>query len=199
LASERARILRWVAPISVLILLAITHQVWLRALGGFLVTAQQPFQADIIIVLAGDERGNRILTAARLVKEGYAGRILVSGPKCCYGLHESDVAIAFAVRHGFPAEWFVGFPIRGNSTVEEAREIVPELDRRHVGRFIIVTSDYHTRRAASVYGRLVPRQRFRVVSAPDWAFRPEDWWRSRDGRKQWFLEWMKTLANWAGL
>jgi uncharacterized SAM-binding protein YcdF (DUF218 family) len=186
-------------PATVLILVVLTHQLWLRAVGGFLVSSQPPFQASIIVELGGDDRGNRILTAARLVAEGYAPRVLVSGPVCCYGHRESELAIAFAARHGFPAAWFVSFPVQGNSTVEEASEIVAELNRLGVGRFIIVTSNYHTRRAGSVYARLVPRDRFRVVAAPDWAFRPEDWWRSREGRKQCFLEWSKTLANWAGL
>jgi len=172
--------------------------VWLRALGGFLVSAEAPVRADMIVELGGDDHGNRILTAARLVQEGYAPKVLVSGP-AYYGRHESDLAIEFAIAHGYPAEWFLPFPIRGTSTVEEAREIVPELDRLRVGRFIIVTSNYHTRRAANVYARLVPRDRFRVVAAPDWIFRPEDWWRSREGRKQCFWEWSKTLANWGGL
>ncbi len=152
----------------------------------------------MIVELGGDDHGNRILTAARLVKEGYAPKVLVSGP-AYFDRHESDLAIEFATRHGYPADWFISFPIRGTSTREEAREIVPELDRLHVGRFIIVTSNYHTRRAANVYSRLVPRERFRVVAAPDWIFRPEDWWRSREGQKQCFWEWSKTLANWAGL
>jgi uncharacterized SAM-binding protein YcdF (DUF218 family) len=185
--------------VVVLIVVVLTHQVWLRALGGFLVSSEEPFQAGMAVVLAGDDHGNRVLTAAQLVKEGYAPRVLVSGPDCCYGRRESDLAIQFATRHGYPAAWFVPFPIRGTSTAAEAREIVPELDRLRVGRFIIVTSNYHTRRAARVYARLAPRDRFRVVAAPDWAFRPEDWWRSREGRKQCFLEWSKTLANWAGL
>ena len=186
-------------PATILVLVVLTHQAWLRALGGFLVASQEPFHADMIVELAGDDHGNRMLTAARLVKEGYAPRILVSGPDCCYGRRESELAIEFAARRGAPAAWFLPFPVRGTSTVEEAREIVPELNRLRVGRFIIVTSNYHTRRAARVYARLVPRDRFRVVAAPDWAFRPEDWWRSREGRKQCFLEWSKTLANWGGL
>ena len=168
-------------------------------MGGFLVSADAPFQAGMIVELGGDDHGNRILTAARLVKEGYAPKVLVSGPTCCYGRPESDLAIGFATARGYPADWFIPFPIRGTSTLEEAREIVPELDRLRVRRFIIVTSNYHTRRAANVYARLVPRDRFRVVAAPDWIFRPEDWWRSREGRKQCFWEWSKTLANWAGL
>jgi len=198
LPPPKRRILRWAVPAAVLLLVILTHTVWLRALGGFLVSAEAPVRADMIVELGGDDHGNRILTAARLVQEGYAPKVLVSGP-AYYGRHESDLAIEFAIAHGYPAEWFLPFPIRGTSTVKEAREIVPELDRLRVGRFIIVTSNYHTRRAANVYARLVPRDRFRVVAAPDWIFRPEDWWRSREGRKQFFWEWSKTLANWAGL
>lgn len=186
-------------PAAVLLIVVLTHSLWLRALGGFLVSAQAPWRADIVVALAGDDRGNRILTAAELVKEGWAPKVLVDGPECCYGGHESDFAIAFAVRAGYPAGWFVPLPFSGTSTAEEARAVMPELDRLHVRRFIIVTSNYHTRRAARVFARLAPRDRFRVVAAPDWAFRPEDWWRSREGRKQFFWEWCKTLANWAGL
>ncbi len=168
-------------------------------MGGFLVRGEEPWKAGMIVVLAGDDHGFRILKAAALVRQGYAPRILVDGPYCCYGHVESDLAIDFAVRRGFPAEWFVSFPIKSTSTREEARDVIRELDARHVGRFLIVTSNYHTRRAASVFRRLVPADRFRMVASPDWAFRPDDWWHNRDARKQVFFEWSKTLADWVGL
>jgi uncharacterized SAM-binding protein YcdF (DUF218 family) len=199
LTPLKIRSLRWALPAAILVVLAAAHSLWLRALGNFLTSEQEPFHADIIVVLAGGDTGNRILTAAGLVKRGYAPRILVSGPACCYGHRESDLAIAFAVAHGYPADWFIGFPIDGKSTQEEAHEIVPELARRHVDRFLVVTSNYHTRRAGSIYRELTAPERFRVVAAPDPLFRPDDWWQSRDGRKTWFLEWAKTMGNWAGL
>jgi uncharacterized SAM-binding protein YcdF (DUF218 family) len=199
LAPLKIRSLRWAVPAAILLVLVAAHSLWLRALGNFLVSEQAPFHADLIVVPAGDETGNRILTAANLVERGYAPKVLVSGPACCYGHRESDLAIAFAAAHGYPEDWFIRFPIRGNSTLDEAREIVPELARRHVGRFLVVTSNYHTRRAGNIYRKLVAPARFRVVAAPDPLFRPEDWWRSRDGRKTCFLEWAKTMGNWAGL
>jgi uncharacterized SAM-binding protein YcdF (DUF218 family) len=186
-------------PAAILVVLAIAHTVWLRALGEFLVKAEAPFHADAVVALAGDDTGTRILTAAELVKQGYAPLVLVSGPPCCYGNRESEMAIAFAVAHGYPAEWFAGVPIHGNSTLEEAREIVAELARRHINRFLVVTSNYHTRRAGSIYRGLAAADRFRVVAAPDPLYRPGAWWRTRDGRKTWLLEWMKTLGNWVGL
>jgi uncharacterized SAM-binding protein YcdF (DUF218 family) len=198
LALLKSRTFRWALPASFALLAALAYPIWLRLLGSYLVRGQEPFRAGIVVVLAGDDRGNRILKAAELVKRGYAPQILVSAPYCCYGHIESDMAIPFAVSHGYPAAWFVPFPVQATSTAEEARAVISELDRRHIDRFLVVTSDYHTRRAAHIYGKLVDASRFRVVSARDWAFHPDDWWRNREGRKQAFYEWTKTIANWSG-
>jgi uncharacterized SAM-binding protein YcdF (DUF218 family) len=199
LALFRHHPLRWTIPLLAILTIALASPLWLRAAGNFLVRDETPFHGDMLVVLAGDDHGNRILKAAELARRGFAPQILVSGPYCCYGNVESDLAIAFAVRKGYPAEWFVSFPIHDTSTATEVPDIVRELERRRVGRFVVVTSNYHTRRTAEIFRRHVPADRFRVVAAPDWAFRPEDWWRSRDGRKQAFLEWTKTLATWVGL
>jgi hypothetical protein len=51
--------------------------------------------------------GNRILTAGDLVRQGLAPKALISGPSEIYGQFESDLAIPFAVRRGYPASDFV--------------------------------------------------------------------------------------------
>lgn len=190
---------RWLAGAATFAILVALTPLWVRLLGRFLVKEQAPFRADIIVALAGDQEGDRILKAASLAAAGWAPRVLVSGPPCCYGHRESGMAIDFAVRHGYPKEMFIPLPIKGRSTREEAAEVLAELDREHAKRFIIVTSTYHTRRAGSIYAGLVPRERFRVVSAPDCAFTADGWWHTREGQKQAFFEWSKTLANWAGM
>ena len=68
-----------------------------------------------------------------------------------------------------------------------------------VHKFLIVTSNYHTRRAGAIYRSLARDVEFRVVAAPDEYFRPPDWWKSREGRKTFLIEWMKTIAEWIGL
>ncbi len=171
---------------------------WLRAMGNMLVASEQPNQADIVVVLAGDDTGARILKGAALVKEGFAPRILVDGPQCCYGRHESELAIDFAVARGYPREWFIPLPMSAHSTREEARIVIPELERQKVRRFLIVTSDYHTRRAAGVFRKLAPAGSFRIVAASG-GHLGDGWWRTREGRKQVALEWTKTVAYWVGL
>jgi uncharacterized SAM-binding protein YcdF (DUF218 family) len=168
-------------------------------MGDFLVDAGPPVHADIAVVLAGDMWGHRILKAAQLVQEGFVPKVLVSGPSGNYGQYESDLAVAFAVRHGYPRDWFIPFPLEAASTDEEARIIVPELRRRGVRSLLLVTSDYHTRRAGRIYRRQAPDLKIRVVSAPDEYFRADGWWRTRQGRKQAFFEWSKTVAGWMGL
>lgn len=198
-AIPKTRLLRWLIPAGILALLAASYPVWFGLLGAFLVHDQPPFRADLIVVLAGDESGHRILKAAELVREGWAPHALVSGPFCCYGVHESEPAIAFAVRRGCPAEWFIPLPLEADSTREEAQWVRDELARRKVGRFLVVTSNYHTRRARSVYRKLYPEDRFHVVAAPDPFFAPHSWWHTRQGRKQFAIEWLKTVGGWLGM
>lgn len=199
MAPFKSRAIRWlsVALVAVgIILLASPY--WLRGMGDILVDSEQPFHADMVVVLAGDDKGGRILKGAELVKQGHAPAVLVSGPVCCYGKHESDLAIEFAVSQGYPQEWFIPLPMVANSTREEAHILVRELDRLKVRRFLLVTSDYHTRRAARVYRALVPPGSFRIIAA-DGGYLGDGWWHSREGQKQVAFEWMKTVAYWVGM
>jgi uncharacterized SAM-binding protein YcdF (DUF218 family) len=191
---------RWVLFPAVLILLAVaTHSYWLSALGGYLIHDEAPGPADIIVVLAGDFFGNRILTAADLVRRGLASKALVSGPGEIYGQYESDLAIAFAVRHGFPESYFVNFPNDAKSTVAEADAVIPELRSLHAHRIEIVTSNFHTRRAGNVYRSRARDLEFHLISAPDSYFSSGGWWKNREGRKTFLVEWEKTVAAWFGI
>jgi hypothetical protein len=57
---------RWIVPAATatLLLLIATHAIWLAALARFLVDSDPPAPADLVVVLAGDIAGNRILTGA---------------------------------------------------------------------------------------------------------------------------------------
>ena len=192
--------LRWLAGIAALVVLVlITSRLWLALLGGFLVKADGAVPADMVVVLAGDFSGNRIMTAGDLVRQKVAPLALVSGPGEIYGQHESDLAIPFATRHGFPESYFFALPNDTRSTVSEADVIIAELRRRNAHRIDIVTSNYHTRRAGSVYRSKAKDLDIHMVSAPDEYFEPDGWWKSRDGRKTFAIEWMKTVAAWLGI
>ena len=179
--------------------LAVTHNVWLRWLGEYLTYTEPPCKADMIVVLAGDWWGNRAIKAGELVRAGWAPTVLISGAGAAYGINEGDLALQFLIGKGYPPEWFFNLPSPARSTEEEAHYVVRELRRRNVHRFILVTSDFHTRRAADVYRKAASDLPFCVVAAPDPDFSPDGWWHTREGRKTAFFEWCKTLAHAFGI
>ena len=181
------------------LLLLLTHSTWMGWMGGLLVHAETPSRADVIVVLAGDPHGNRILRGAELVKQGYAPKVLVSGPGGAYDLHECDLAIPFVVRRGYPASWFIPVPHNGHSTEEEGRAIFPVLQKMHAHTVLVVTSDYHTRRALRTLRPQWPGVDIHMIAAGDEFFSPSGWWHSREGRKTFLLEWTKTFAAAVGM
>jgi len=179
--------------------IGLSHPIWLRAMGGYLVRGEEPFRADMALVLAGDGFGQRILKSADLARQGFTSRVLVSGPDGMYGYNEAELAIPFAVRHGYPLSWFTPFPHESRSTRQEAEAIAPELRRLGVRRCLLVTSNYHTRRAGRIFRAAAPEVEFRVIAAADRAYNPAAWWHTREGWKCFVLEWLKTVAGWFGI
>lgn len=180
-------------------MVAVFHARLLDALGEHLVDAEAPQKADVALVLAGDQWGHRILTAAQLVRDGYVPKVLVSGPDGIFDNHECDLAIPFAVRRGYPEAYFVHVEHAARSTVAEAQAVLPAIRRAGYKRVLIVTSNYHTRRAGSIFRRLAPDLSILMIAAPDEHFTPQGWWRNREGQKIFLNEWEKTVANWFGI
>jgi uncharacterized SAM-binding protein YcdF (DUF218 family) len=181
------------------ILLLLTYPIWLAALGGYLVHSDPPVRADMIVVLAGDFTGSRVFTAGNLVRQGFAEKALISGPFGVYGLYESDLAIALAVRNGYPASYFLPFPNNSKSTASESEVVISELRRLHVHKIDLVTSNFHTRRAARIFRGLAPDIEVHVIASPDQYFTPNGWWKEREGRKTFLMEWAKTVGSWLGM
>jgi uncharacterized SAM-binding protein YcdF (DUF218 family) len=188
-----------VCIVIVLALAVAAHSWWLAALGRMLVRDEGPAKAEIAVVLAGDYSGNRVMRAAELVKQGYVPNVLVSGPHLIYDSYECDLAIPFAVKRGYPEMWFIRAPNETRSTRAESATILADLRRRGVHRFLLVTSDFHTARAARIYRAAAPDMDIRVVAARDEFFSADGWWRNREGRKTFLVEFLKTVANALGM
>ena len=171
------------------------HSAVLTALGTYLDKSGPPQLADVALVLAGDQSGNRIVKAGELVREGYAPKAVISGPSGLYGYYECDLAIPFAVKKGFPESYFIRFPNHALSTEQEAAASAVELRELGAHKVLLVTSVYHTRRAGALFRAAIPGITFFVVAAPDVDFTPDGWWHNRQARKIFLTEWLKTGAN----
>ncbi len=189
------------AMVALVAAAAITHALWLPWFAYALIRDDGPAKADIAVVLAGDYQGERVVKAAELLREGYVPAVLVSGIYGFYGRTESDLAIAYALSRGYPADGLISFPVRAHSTSEEVSLILPELRRRGIRSFLLVTSTYHTARSARDFLRIDKGSgiAMRVVAAPTRSFQPDYWWRDRESSKMLLLEWTKTIADFFGI
>jgi uncharacterized SAM-binding protein YcdF (DUF218 family) len=178
-------------------LLSLTHRVWLAWLGHYLVKITPASPADIVVVLSGDGSGNRLLKAVELVDQGLASNILVTGPRGPYGTRESDLAIDFARQQGLDPKILEPFVVDVTSTLAETLAIDEELRSRDVDKALVVTSEYHSRRAHFILSKYGAKNiSYIVLTAEDPQFNPQTWWKTRGGRKIVVVEYMKTLHSW---
>ena len=183
--------------LAVGLLLVLTRNTWLVWLGLYLVKTVTPEKADIVVVLSGGITGNRLQKAVELAEQGFAPRVLVTGPRGPYGTRESDLAIGFAKRHNLNTTILESLHADINSTLEEALIIDKELQRLAISTALIVTSEYHSRRTWSIFNKYGSKKiRYTVVASKDPLFDPKNWWKTRNGRKTFVVEYMKTLNSW---
>lgn len=164
---------------------------------GRALTEHDPLEkADCAVVFGGDEYGTRILKAGQLVRQGYAPYALVDGTPGLIG-HESDTMIQYAEQQGYPRSFFraLFLPEGVDSTSTEARYVGSQLKRDGIKSTLLVTSNYHTRRAARFMRAANPWLKVIVIGAPDPYFSPEGWWKTRNGKKTFLLEWTKTISE----
>lgn len=180
--------------LAVIAILAIRWQATLTALGNFLVDAQPPQPADLVLVLGGDFWGPRVLVGAELAKQRYAPIVLFSGPPY-QGRPQGESSIDFLVQRGYPKDLFQVFAADADSTINEANDLRGELARRHVRRVLLVTSNYHSRRATIVLTLFCPGVKFISVPAPDTHYHVVKWWDDDSSRQLFFSEWSKILGS----
>lgn len=147
-------------------------------------------QADAAIVLGGDEYGDRILKAAQTVRDGYAPYVLVSfQPRLWF----CDQSVKYAESKGYPASFFREVPNHTVSTREEAKFLVGYARAHSMHSILLVTSNYHTRRAAYLMRQQAPSLAIYAVPSNDPFFSANGWWKTREGQKTFVLEWTKTV------
>jgi uncharacterized SAM-binding protein YcdF (DUF218 family) len=164
-------------------------------MGTMLVKSEAPQKADMEVVLGGDASGGRILKGCELIQSGYVPHALVSGGGSYYGNHESVLAINLAIKKGCPPDFFIPVQFQANSTFEEAQHVIVELRRAHAHKVLIVTSPSHTARAGRIFRRLAPDLEIHTVASRDRKWNQGYWWRTREGRKLWLLETVKSVAD----
>jgi uncharacterized SAM-binding protein YcdF (DUF218 family) len=201
--SSQRRRSRWLLPVLLAALLLILSllafpEPALIGIGRSLVVSDPLEHADLIYALAGDFWGSRALLAARLGAQGWAPKVVMSGGMYSgsgVSGYTGDLAADFLVKQGYPSSLFLTFPLSAQSTVDEARAMGPIFHRLGAKRIILVTSNFHSRRAKEVFRLFLPEFDFRMESAPDDTFHPEAWWTKPPERHLLFSEYQKMLGT----
>jgi uncharacterized SAM-binding protein YcdF (DUF218 family) len=187
------------AGILILLILLTFRQPLLAALGESLVVSDPLEHADLIYVLGGDFWGSRVLLGARLGSQGWAPKVLLGGSLYSGGgyvnAYASDLAVDFAVKQGYSRNLFMPVPIVARSTIDETLVVRPIFHRLGAKRIMLVTSNFHSRRALQVFRLFLPEFDFRVEGAVDDAFDPSAWWKKPEERHLLFSEYEKMMAT----
>jgi hypothetical protein len=164
--------------------------------GSFLVV-ENVRRADAILVLAGDVNDRRYQKGIELLRAAYGQQLLVDASEdvTLYGRSYADWARQFVSENPTEVRDRVRVcPIREDSTAAETKYAAKCLSHLPPGsRILLVTSDYHTRRALSVFTDRLPSYRWSVAAASDATQFGMRWWQHREWAKNAVKEWQKLL------
>ncbi len=162
------------------------HRPLLSRLGQILVHRDPLSRADAITVIPGPGR-ERMRTGIRLLKEGFAEKLILSGPW-------PDSLVQEALNAGVPAYRIV----HRKSTPEDylcskcsasisgtdgdAQVIVRLMEESGMDSIIVVTSDYHSARTASAFRQVLGDRPIEMILQPTQERFPDldNWWRDRN-------------------
>lgn len=160
---------------------------------GKILFVDDPQAADVIVVLAG-ETDRRPALAVELMRRGYARRMLIDVPAKARVFDTSLRQLAEQYVHQLPEATNVRIClIEGLSTRDESHDLSRCLVHEDGSRILIVTSDYHTRRALSIFRHEIQGKSFSIAAARDDSEFGVRWWTNRQWAKACLYEWLRLL------
>ncbi len=155
-------------------------------------------KADALIVLGDDNfYADRATRGAQLFREGKASVIVASGRRLRPNAGIAELMEHDLIERGVPRERIVRFVHDADSTVEEAQALTRIVKERKWHSIIVVTSNFHTRRARYIFRRVFPQGvEVRIASARDGDFDPEHWWEKRKSTKELTKEFAGMVVTW---
>lgn len=168
----------------------------LRAAAGFLTLDDAGNPADAIVLLNGEEN-TRPLHAAQLYQQGRAPRVVIARAAdppalALLQVNTTDLATALLQMNGVPRAAIVELrtPRGVSSTADEALAVRAWAARTSADSLLLVTSDFHGRRARWIFRRLTDAE-IAVSTTPHYAFDESNWWQHEGGLLTYIEEYLK--------
>jgi uncharacterized SAM-binding protein YcdF (DUF218 family) len=157
----------------------------LRFAGEWWVIDQPAAHADALLLLGDDNfYADRATHAAELIRHGVAPVVVASGRRLRPGAGVVELQEHDLIERGVPKDKIIRFPHDAESTLEEAVALSRLCTERHFHSVIVVTSNYHARRARHIFDKVFPPTiTVSVAGAHDGDFDPEHWWEKRKSQE----------------
>ena len=138
-------------------------------------------RSDAILVLSDDNfYADRATRAAEVFREGLAPVVVASGRRLRPRAGIAELMQHDLIERGVPKDKILPVAHDADNTREEAQILAEFAAQRKWKSVIIVTSNYHTRRARYIFEKVFPAGiTIRVTGARDADFDPERWWEKR--------------------
>jgi uncharacterized SAM-binding protein YcdF (DUF218 family) len=142
-------------------------------------------QSDAILLLSDDNFfADRATRASELFRQKLAPTVVASGRRLRPSAGIAELMDHDLVERGVPKDRIIRFPHDADNTREEAEALRTLVVEHNWHTVIVVTSNYHTRRARYIFQHVLPSSvKVRVASARDGNFEVERWWENRKSFK----------------
>jgi uncharacterized SAM-binding protein YcdF (DUF218 family) len=144
--------------------------------------------ADGIVVLTGDGAG-RVTEGFKLLQQGRAGRLLISG------VNPQATDREFMLAQNAPPALFrccTDIGREATDTIGNAKEAAQWAKEHDFNRIIVVTSDFHMARSLTELRMAMPKADFIPHSVR--TLNSSDWWRNRRSLRRLGVEYVKVVA-----
>jgi len=167
--------------------------IFLAAKAADFLVIDQPRPSDLILVLAG-ETDKRPERALQLLAQSYGRKIVLDVPEDAhlYGFALTDLAHRYI--QDLPQAAAIKIcPIAGLSTKEETKDAEKCLEGTGAKSILLVTADFHTRRALDIFRHELPQYEYSAAAAFNSQAFGSRWWTHRQWAKMLFDEWLRFL------
>jgi DUF218 domain len=181
--------MRWIRILIVVIVIGVLLG---RQAARFLVV-DNPQKSDAIVVLAG-ETSLRPKLGVELLHEQMGSRLFLDAEAAEQIYDQPLTEIAERYINTLPeAKQISVCAIVGLSTAAETADVARCIGSMRPRRVLIVTSDYHSRRALTIFSHRLPQYQWSIAAAHNPAAFGDAWWTHREWAKTTFDEWTKLI------
>src|SRR5438270_1137458 len=173
-----------IASVAMVFLVAVLylarHPVF-RLIGESWVVEDTLERSDAIVVLSDDNfYADRATRASQVFRQGLAPIVVASGRRLRPYAGIAELIEHDLIERGVPKDKILRVAHDADNTREEAITLAQVAKQKKWRSVIVVTSNFHTRRARYIFSHVFPNDtKVRITGARDGDFDPARWWEKR--------------------